>query len=153
MFKKFPRILVWAAIAAPAFLLLAAGDLALRSRSALQEARRQEAWRDTPALKINYLETSCRKRLNALEADTAAGKITGERAARSAALITAERDFRISESSAKMAYVWYKTAAEEFSSPFNPWARQAGKKLPGALAAWRAELASRGIKAEPWMTE
>lgn len=153
MIKKFPRILVWAAIAAPAFLLLAAGDLALRSRSALAEAGRQDAWRDAPALKAGYFEDSCRKRLDALEAAAAAGRITGESAAREAVLLKAERDFRVSESSAKMAYVWYKTAAEEFPSPLNPWAKRAREKLPGALAAWRAELAAQGIKAEPWMTE
>lgn len=153
MFKKFPRILVWAAFAAPAFLMLAAGDLALRSRSAVREARRQEAWRDTPALKTRYFDDSCRERLAALEADSAAGKISKESAARAAVLLTAERDLRISESSAKMAYVWYKTAAGEFTSPLNPWAAQAREKLPGALAAWRAELDAQGIKAEPWMLQ
>ncbi len=153
MIKKFPRILVWAAIAAPAFLLLAAGDLALRSRSALAEADRQEAWRSAPALKAAYFENSYREKLDALQAEAAAGKITGESAAREAALLKAERDFRVSESSAKMAYVWYKTAAGEFSSPFNPWAKTAREKLPDALAAWRAELAAQGIKTEPWMTE
>ena len=153
MFKKFPCILGWAALAAPAFLLLAAGDLALRSRSALAEAGRQEAWRDAPALKAAYFDDSWRKQLDALTADTAAGRISGESAAREAVLLKAERDFRVCESSAKMAYVWYKTAAYEFPSPLNPWAKQAREKLPGALAAWRAELAAQGIKAEPWMTE
>lgn len=153
MFKKFPRLLVWAALAAPAFLLLAAGDLALRSRCALDEARRQESWRDAPALKARYFEALCRKRLEALAADAAAGKISKESAARAASLLAAERDFRVSESSAKMAYVWYKTAAGEFSSPLNPWAGQARAKLPAAQAAWRAELDAQGIKAEPWMTE
>lgn len=153
MLKKFPRILAWAAIAAPAFFLLAAGDLALRSRSALGEARRQEAWRDAPAQKARYFEDACRGQLDALETDIASGRITAESAARARVLLTAQRDFRVSESSAKMAYVWYKSAAGEFASPFNPWAKTARGKLPGALAAWRAELAARGIKAEPWMTE
>lgn len=153
MFNKFPRILVRAAIAAPAFLLLAAGDLALRSRSALQEARRQEAWAAAPALKAGYFEAECRKKLDALKADAAAGKISKESAARAAALLTTEKDFRINESSAKMAYVWYKTAAGEFSSPLNPWEKQARRRMPGALAAWRSELAAQGIKAEPWMLQ
>jgi hypothetical protein len=153
VFKKFPRILAWAAAAVPAFLLLAAGDLALRSRSALLEAGRQERWRDAPALKAAYFDASRRKALAALDAGTAAGRITAESAARSKVLLNAERDFRVSESSAKMAYVWYKSAAGEFSFPLNPWAKKAREKLPGALAAWRGELAARWIKAEPWMTE
>lgn len=153
MLKKFPRILAWAAIAAPAFFLLAAGDLALRSRSALAEARRQESWRDAPALKAGYFEDSYRRQLAALDTETASGKLTAEAAVRARTLLTSQKDFRFSESSAKMAYVWYKTAAGEFSSPLNPWTKQAREKLPGALAAWRAELAAQGIKAEPWMTE
>ena len=148
-----PRSLTWAAIAAPVFFLFAAGDLALRSREALQEARRQEAWRDNPALKAGYFEADFNRKALALARRTERGEITAENAARAAALLEAEKEFNISESSAKLAYAWYKTAASEFSSPLNPWAARAKAKLPAALTAWRAELAAKNIKAEPWMTE
>lgn len=148
-----PRSLTWAALAVPAFFLIAAGDLALRSREALLEARRQEAWRDNPALKTEYFEADFRKKTLVLARKTEKGAITAESAARSAALLAAEKEFMIAESSAKLAYAWYKTAASEFSSPLNPWAARAKARLPGALAAWRAELAARNIRFEPWMTE
>jgi len=137
--RQLPRFLTWAALAAPVFFLLAAGDLALRSREALQEAKRYEFWRDNPAAKADWLNNA------------GVGRQPGT--GREAVLRTAEKEFLMSESSAKMAYIWYKTAAEDFRLPFNPWAGEARKRLPAALAAWRAELAADNIKAEPWMTE
>jgi hypothetical protein len=120
------------------FLALAAGDLALRSRSALLEARRHELLRGDPAAKAAW----------------ALAKFPAQGAdARTEALREAEKQFLLNESSAKMAYLWYKTAAEEFRLPFNPWADEARRRLPGALAAWQAELAAAGVKAEPWMLQ
>lgn len=153
MARLVPRRLAWAAMAAPAFLLLAAGDLALRSRSALLEAERQETWRGAPAAKAAYFEAEFRRKSQELEKEEASGRLTRESAARSADLLKAEKDFMISESSAKMAYIWYRTAAEDFSYPLNPWAAKAKEKLPGALAAWQAELAAKGVKAAPWMLQ
>ena len=135
------------------FFLLAAGDLALRAREAYAEALRQEAWRDAPSLKAAALDAEFKLKFSELEKAAAAGKLTPEQTARSGALLEAEKDFRLRESAAKLAYVWYKSAAGDFKSPLNPWAKRAGAKLPGALAAWRAELAAAGVKAEPWMTE
>lgn len=150
---QLPRALVWAALAAPFFFLLAAGDLALRSREALLEGQRHERWRDNPALKTEYFEAEFRKNILALERETARGAAPPEDVERAAALLAAEKEFRISESSAKLACVWYKTAASEFSSPLNPWAARAEARLPEALAAWRAELAAGNIKAETWMMQ
>ena len=130
------RALTRAALAALVFFALAAVDLALRSRSALQEARRHELWRDNPAAKAAWAES----KFPSQNADT-----------RTKALREAEKKFLLTESSAKMAYVWYKTAAEEFRLPFNPWAAEARRRLPAALEAWKTELAAAGVKAEPWM--
>lgn len=138
----------WIAIAVPAFFLLAAGDLALRSRGALLRAEREEAWRDDPAAKAAYFEERY-----ARETAPDAAPPSPETAARAAELRKAGKEFRVSESSAKMAYIWYKTAAGDFYFPMNPWAARARAKLPAALAAWRAELAAKGVKAEEWMVE
>lgn len=140
----------WLALAVPAFFLLAAGDLALRSREALRRAEREEAWRDDPAAKAAYFEAVYAAKA---AADGPAPGGSPEAAARAAALRAAEKEFLVSESSAKMAYVWYKTAAEDLYFPLNPWAAKARARLPAALAAWRAELAARGIKAEEWMVK
>ena len=145
------RVWAWIATAVPAFFLLAAGDLALRSRGALLRAEREEAWRDDPSSKAAYYEEQY-SRETARENDAAAPP-SPETAARAAKLREAEKEFRLSESSAKMAYIWYKTAAGDFYFPMNPWAARARAKLPAALAAWRAELAAKGVKAEEWMVE
>jgi hypothetical protein len=153
MAARIPRWIARAAVAAPVFLLLAAGDLALRSRSALLEAEKQQSWRDSPAAKTAYFEAEFRRESEAAQKEAVSENLPQESAARRIALLEAEKEFRISESSAKMAYIWYRTAAEDFDFPLNPWAAQARKELPAALAAWRAELATKGIKAEPWMLQ
>ena len=131
------RATALAALAAGAFLLLAAADLALRSRQALLRAEQEEAWSRDPAAKAAYYD--------ALLRDDAGG--------RRETLLRDRRDYLVSESSAKMACLWYRTAAEDFYFPGNPWAAEARARLPAALAAWNAELAAKGVKAPPWMTQ
>lgn len=126
---KALRATALAALAAGAFLSLAAADLALRSRSALKEAEKYEA--------------------EAAPADAPAAAATE----RERDLQEARAAFLRGQSRRKLAYIWYKTAAEDFDFPGNPWAAKARARLPGALAAWRAELAAAGVKAEPWMTQ
>lgn len=149
---KALRITALAALAAGAFLLLAAGDLALRSRSALLMAEQEEYWRDNPAAKAAHFEAEYAGK-TARDKNAAAAQTSPGTAARAADVRAAEKDFRISESSAKMAYIWYRTAAGDFNFPGNPWAARARTRLPGALAAWQTELAAKGIKAEPWMLQ
>lgn len=142
---KALRATALAALAAGAFLSLAAADLALRARSALLEAEKYEAWRASPSLKAAAPEGRFR------DAGARAGPAESEERRRD--LLAARRDFLAGQSPAKMAYIWYKTAAEDFYFPGNPWAAKARARLPAALAAWRADLASAGVKAEPWMTQ
>lgn len=147
------RPAAWIAIAVPAFLLLAAADLGLRSRGALERAERHALWRDHPEAKAAHFKELFDRKAADIEAGAAAGRLSAEAAARELTLAAAERDFLISESSAKQAYTWYRTAARDFSSPLNPWAGRAERELPAALAAWRAELEHGGARLEPWMLE
>ena len=151
MARTLKRPAAWIAIAVPAFFLLAAGDLALRSRGALLRAEQEEAWSKDPAAKKAYFEELYSAAETAGKG--AAGTAAPEAAARAANLRAAEKEFRLSESSAKMAYIWYRTAAEDFYLPVNPWAARARARLPSALAAWRAELAAKGVKVEDWMVK
>jgi len=151
VYRTLKRPAARIATAVLGFFLLAAGDLALRSRGALLRGDEHALWRDNPGRKAAHYEALFKQRASAIEADSAAGALTKEQAGRASALAAAERDFFISESSAKLAYTWYRTAASDFSSPFNPWAAKAKEKLPDALAAWRVELAAKGVKAEEWM--
>ncbi|MDD2804662.1 MAG: hypothetical protein PHV33_03845 [Elusimicrobiales bacterium] len=143
----------WIAIAVPAFFLLASADLGLRSRGALARAEQHARWRDNPSEKAAHFNSLFDRRALEIKAEAAAGRLAPEQAARAQALAAAERDLQLQESSAKQAWLWYRTAAREFRSPLNPWAASAEKELPAALAAWRAELRSRGVKTEDWMLE
>lgn len=153
MFRTLPRPAAWIAIAVPAFFLLAAADLGLRSRGALDRAAQHARWRDNPADKAAHFKSLFDLRAAEIKGEAAAGRLAPEQAARAEALAAAERDLQLQESSAKQAWLWYRTAAREFRSPLNPWAAKAEKELPAALAAWRAELRSRGVKTEDWMLE
>lgn len=149
--RPFMRYAAWTAVAVTAFFLLASADLALRSRSALLRAERQEYWLAHPAGKAAHFKTLYEDLAGRIKKEEAAGNLTAEQADRKLELAAAERDFRISESSAKQAYLWYRSAALDFSSPLNPWAKRAKKELPAALAAWRKELKTEGLKPEDWM--
>ena len=132
------------------FFAAAAADLGLRSRQALAEAKRHEAWAAAPALKKKHFEALHAGAVSRLERDAAAGSLSAEQSKAARAALDAELEFNLSESSAKQAYAWYRTAAREFRSPLNPWAAEAEARLPAAREAWRAELAAKGIKAEDW---
>ncbi len=151
--RRLKRYAAWTAIAVPAFFLLAAADLALRSRGALLRAERQEYWGTHPADKAAHFRALYEDQAGRIKKEETAGALTAEQADRKLELAAAERDFRVSESSAKQAYLWYRSAAQDFPSPLNPWAGKAGEKLPEALAAWRAELKAKGLKPETWMLQ
>jgi hypothetical protein len=151
--RTLKRPAAWIALAVLAFFLLAAADLGLRAKGALGRAKQHAAWRDVPSLKAEHFGRLHSLRSAAIKAEAAAGKLTAEQAARAESLAAAEKDFLISESSAKQAVIWYRSAAEDFPSPFNLWAKEARRELPGALAAWRAQLEAKGIKTEDWMLQ
>jgi len=135
------------------FFVAAAADLGLRSRAALLEARRHDLWSANPGLKAEYYGSLYKKKLARLDKELAAGRLKKGSAGQQADLLKSERDFFLAESSAKLALLWYKTAAERFASPLNPWAARARERLPAAREAWRAELAAKGLRTEDWMTE
>jgi hypothetical protein len=153
MFRTLQRPAAWIALAVPAFLLLAAADLGLRSRGALARAEQHARWRDNPAEKAAHFGALFELRAAEIKAEAAAGRLAQEQAERAQALAAAERDLQLQESSAKQACLWYRSAAREFRSPLNPWAARAEKELAPALAAWRAELRAQGVKTEDWMLE
>lgn len=144
---------ILAACALIAFFAIAAADLALRSRAALRAADLHALWQANPLLKTRHYTSLYEKDLSTLTRSLSSGSITKETAERQAALIKSERDFHLAESSAKLSWLWYKTAAEKFNSPLNPWAALARKQLPAAKASWRAELSAQGLKTEDWMIE
>jgi hypothetical protein len=147
------RYTALAAAAAGAFFLLAAADLGLRGRGAFERARQHAAWRDNAPAKAEHYARLYAQRAAEIKTQAEGGKLSAEQAERALTLAEAERDLSVSESSAKLAVLWYRSAAEDFGSPFNRWAAPARRELPAALAAWRAELKAQGVKTEDWMLQ
>ena len=145
------RYTAWTALAVLAFFLLAAADLAMRSRSALKRGDLFHSWLAHPGDKRAYFERAYRERAAEIRRDAEAGRLSEADASRLTALAAADRDLRLGESSAKQAYFWYRTAAEDFRSPLNPWAAEASAKADSALAAWKEELRAAGVRTEDWM--
>lgn len=127
------------------FLSAAYADLALRTRNAYLEGEKYLAWAREPGLKKDFFEKSFSPRLKALEAGLAGSRITAADFPDKKNLLLAEKEFRLGESPAKYAYIWYKTAASDFSPPETRWTRLARQKAPEALELWKAELRAAKI--------
>ena len=120
------RHTVFLICAAVFFIAAAYLDLALRGRSACLKGEKYMALAMSPSLK-----------------KPAAGRAPapGDDAKD---LLLAKREFKEGESAAKYAYIWYRTAAEDFSPPETRWTRLARRKAPEALALWNAVLKRKG---------
>ena len=141
-------------LCAAAFFLSAAYlDLALRARSSYLAGERYMAWVRNPALKKDFLDGVFSAKLRALEAERDGGRLSGPDLEDKKNLLLAEHSFKTGESSAKYAYIWYKTAAADFSPPVTRWARLARQKAPEALALWKAELKAGKIEFKDYQLE
>jgi hypothetical protein len=137
---KSAKYMIFSACAALFFLSAAYTDLAFRARSAYLEGEKYTAWTKEPELKKDYLERSYAPRLKALEDGSSKGRLSAADFQDQKNLLLVEKEFKLGESSAKYAYIWYKTAAADFSPPETRWAGLARKKASEALELWKAEL-------------
>ena len=152
MTAKSKHILI--VLGAAAFFISAAYlDLALRARSAYLEGEKFMAWVRDPALKNNFFEKAYSAGLKVLEDERAGGRLSGPDFEDKKNLLLAEKNFKTGESSAKYAYIWYKTAGTDFSPPVTRWTRLARQKAPEALALWKAELKAAKIDFKDYQLE
>jgi len=147
------KYLLFALGAAAFFLSAAYLDLAFRARSAYQEGEKHMAWAKNPALKKDHFDEVFSAKLKALEAERAGGRLSGPGFEDKKNLLLAEKNFKTGESSAKYAYIWYKTAGTDFSPPVTRWTRLARQKAPEALALWKAELKAGKIDFKDYQLE
>ena len=145
--------LIFSLCAAAFFLSAAYLDLVLRAKSAYLEGEKHMAWVKTPSLKKDFFDGVFSTRLRALEAERAAGRLSGPDFEDKKNLLLAEHSFKAGESSAKYAYLWYKTAGTDFSPPVTRWTRLARQKAPEALALWKAELKAGKIEFKDYQLE
>jgi len=111
------------------------------------------AWAGNPALKKDFFDKVFSARLKALEAERTGGRLSVPDFEDKKNLLLAEKNFKTGESSAKYAYIWYKTAGTDFSPPTTRWTRLARQKAPEALALWKAELKAAKIDFKDYQLE
>ncbi|MCX5786607.1 MAG: hypothetical protein NTX59_13075 [Elusimicrobia bacterium] len=124
-------------------------DLRARAKSAWLTAERYGQWQNRPELKKEYFEKIYQKKSIALKNSG----IPPEKLEKELAGLETEKNFIVNESSAKYAYLWYKTAATSFCRPRNKWCERAREKLAPAKESWKAEMRSKKIKFEEWMID
>lgn len=104
------------------------------------------AWTKDPSQKKDFLDAVFAARLKVLEHERTGGRISASDFEDKKNALQAEKDFKLAESSAKYAYIWYKTAGADFSPPVTRWTLLARQKMPAALALWKAELKKDGTE-------
>lgn len=137
------RGLALAAGLAGLVLALACADVVLRARTAFREGERHFLWHRDPAAKKAHFDEELARRVRALDAAKASGTMSDLEHAQRISLETVRRDEAVAESSLKLAYRWYETAADLFSTPSNPWARRSRERLIEVGGLWNAERAAR----------
>lgn len=128
-------------------------DLRARARHAYLEGEKYMAWAADPELKKNFLDKAYAEKFKKLERALADGGFTKADFEDRKTLLETEKAFKLNESSAKYAYIWYKTAARDFTPPGNRWSRLAEQKSRAALELWKEELKAGKIKFEDYMLE
>lgn len=128
-------------------------DLRARAHSAYLEGEKYMAWAADPALKKASLDKAYAGKFRKLEKALADGSLGRTDYEDRKNLLETEKAFKLGESPAKYAYIWYRTAARDFTPPSTSWSRRAEEKKPAALALWKKELDAAKIKYEDYMLE
>ena len=128
-------------------------DLRARARSAYLEGEKYMAWAASPELKKDFLDKAYAEKFKKLERGLSTGVLTRAEFEDRKNLLETEKAFKLNESSAKYACLWYKTAARDFTPPRTRWSRMAEQKSRAALELWKGELKAEKIKFEDYMLE
>lgn len=128
-------------------------DLRARTRHAYLEGEKYMSWTEAPGIKTEFFNKLYEGKLKKLDGALSEGTLTPEGFEKAKSRLEAEKAFRLKESSAKYAYIWYKTAARDFTPPENKWSRLAEAKMPAARRLWKKELTDAKIKFEDYMLD
>ncbi|MBI5623093.1 MAG: hypothetical protein HY924_04875 [Elusimicrobia bacterium] len=128
-------------------------DLWLRARSACLEGEKYLAWHRDPGRKAAHFDEVLAARTAELEASRRRGALSDADCAAKLVLLRRERDFRVEESSLKVAHAWFQTAVELFSPPESRWVRRARVRLAETRELWKKELDSKKVPYRDYMLE
>lgn len=139
------RVLLTAAALAAFVYGAACVDLVLRARSAYLEGEKWLDWSQHPQLKQAHFDAILARRAQEIERERAAGMLTPDAYAKKLGLARFERDQAVSESSLKYAYVWYRTAALQFTPPESRWVVRARERMKTTRELWKKELDAKKV--------
>jgi hypothetical protein len=129
-----------------AIYAVSAADLSLRARAACREGEWQLRLSREPALREAEAAARLDERKQRLSRSLAEGLVTPSEFETSLALARMERERFLEESPAKLAFVWFKTAAALFSPPRSPWSLRARAGMAEARALWEKDLKAAGVE-------
>lgn len=139
---------VLSALALAGFVYAAAWtDSWLRARTAYLEGEKYMRWNEEPALRKAAAEADFGADKARLDEERAAGRMDDLEHSQRLALAAFKRDEAAAESPLKLAYRWFETGADLFSTPDNRWARRSRERMAEAGRLWRRELEARGLPA------
>lgn len=145
-------ILTITACAASVYALVYA-DLVLRARGAYLEGEKRLQWNRRPELKKEALDQELAETERRLLSDFRAKRLGKSELEQRLALARFTRDETFNESSAKHAYVWFRTAVELCSPPESRWVALSRRKMAEAKELWLKELQAKNIPRQDYMLE
>lgn len=128
-------------------------DLTLRARSAHQEGEKYLAWDRDPSLKAAYFDAVLAATQARLRRERTSARLTEAEFTERLELARFERDYRVSESSLKYAFIWFQTAVELFSPPESKWVILSRAKMISTRELWKKELDAQKIPYQDYMLE
>ena len=128
-------------------------DLYFRGRSAYLEGEKYLAWEASPGLKAAHFDSTLAATSARLIGERAAGRLSEAELAERLELARFERDYRVSESSLKYAFVWFQTVVELFTPPETKWTILARSKMSETRERWKKELDAQKIPYQDYMLE
>ncbi len=133
--------------------LLVYTDVYLRARSAYYKAEKYYYYSTHPEQMREDLKREFQSRREKLETRFRRGKLSQQEYELEQVVLEGEYKRRIEESAIKNALVWYETVVNLFSPPRTRWVKEAEKKIPQCRAEWKAELRTKGIPVEDYITD
>lgn len=143
-----------AALGCLAFIYAVAyADVVLRARRAYLEGEKYMLWTEQPALKQAALDAELVLQENELRGRAVHEGWSADALQQRLYLARFQHDERLKESSAKYAYVWYRTAIRLFSPPESKWVRLCRERAPAAKALWKKDLDAAKIPYEDYQLD
>ena len=151
--KKWQQIALGAAGTIAAMYGMIYVDVVSRAKEAYLEGEKYWNWTEHPDQRAQYLQTKLAADEANLETKLNKKELSQDDYQRQRELLEFANQQQLKESTIKYSYIWYQTAAEQFSPPNSKWVQLARQKMPLAKERWKAELRAKKIPFEDYMID